>query len=73
VKVLQINKEDTQELRVVIVSLGAVADRGVLQGPPTYITLMEDFHANWEAWERYGRNCLYSVSTVGQMREESVF
>jgi hypothetical protein len=46
VKVLQINKEDTQELSVVCVSVGAVADRGALQGPPTYITLKEDFHAN---------------------------
>jgi hypothetical protein len=46
VNVLQINKEDTQELSVVSVSLGAVADRGALQGPPTYINLMEDLHAN---------------------------
>jgi hypothetical protein len=46
VNVLQINKEDTQEISVACVSLGAVADRGALQGPPTYITLKEDCHAN---------------------------
>jgi hypothetical protein len=46
VNVVQINKEDTQELSVVCVSLGAVADRGALQGPPTYITLTKDLHAN---------------------------
>jgi hypothetical protein len=67
VNILQINKEDTQELSVVCVSLGAVADRGALQGPPTCITLMEDLYANWKAREatnptreRYGstqKNC----------------
>jgi hypothetical protein len=46
VNVLQINKEDTQELSVVCVRLVAVTDRGALQGPPTYVTLKEDFHAN---------------------------
>jgi hypothetical protein len=50
VNVLQINKEDTQELGVVCVSLGAVAERGALQGPPTYITLKEDLHA-----EKHGK------------------
>jgi hypothetical protein len=54
VNVLQINKEEPQELSVVCVSLGAVADRRALQGPPTYITLKEDFHVNWETRERYG-------------------
>jgi hypothetical protein len=58
VNVLQINKEDTQELSVVCVSLGAVADRGTLQGPPTCITLKEGFHANWETRKRYGSTAL---------------
>jgi hypothetical protein len=33
------------------VSRGAMADRGALQGPPTYITLMEDLRAYWKARE----------------------